>query len=261
MFSKTKVAIVFPQMVRLFGRFTVLFFAISLSVGIVNAADLTSGMVGYWPLDGDAKDSVGDNDGELVGGAGWVRDGRMNGAVELDGSTGYVEVPDFELITDTITVVVWLNGWKQADWAGIVTDRNDPPFWMGFRATQDTLSYVWNNNSPETYNWNGGPTIPQDEWAMAAVAIEPDKATAYIYTDADGLKQGVNKIDHIEQIVDNLNFGWDKGFNDRHVKGVIDEVIIYDRVLTKDDILQLATSGLSVTPAAKLTTTWGMIKQ
>ncbi|HID71313.1 MAG TPA: hypothetical protein EYP29_01030, partial [Thermoplasmata archaeon] len=100
---------------KLFGRFTVLVLILSLTTGIALAVDVTSGLVGYWPLDGDAKDSVGGNNGKKVGGAKWTNNGYLKGAVELDGSTGLVEVSGFKLTTDTITAVAWINGWKQTD--------------------------------------------------------------------------------------------------------------------------------------------------
>lgn len=250
-------------MERLFGRFIVLILVIGLTVGIANAVDVTSGLVGYWPLDGDAKDSVGGKDGKLVGGAKWTKNGYLKSAVELDGSSGYVEISGFTpLTTDTLTSMAWINGWRQSAWTGIVVSRNDPTtFWMGF-TDQDTLSYVWNNNSDQTWGWRQGPKIPQEKWAMVAVAIEPKKATAYIYSDAEGLKKAVNNIPHIKQTVaDNLKFGWDECCGtDRHFLGIIDEVMIYDRALNEDEILSLATSGLAVSSLGKLTTTWATIK-
>lgn len=243
----------------LFLIFTVLVLSLSLTASIVLAADLTAGLVGYWPLDGDAKDAIGGKDGKLVGGAKWVRDGHLKGAVEFDGSTGYVEVSGFKLTTDTITAVAWVNGWKQTDWTGIVVGRGGTPFWMGF-TDQDTVSYVWNNNSNQTWGWREGPKIPQNKWAMAAVAIEPKKATAYIYSNGK-LNQGVNAIAHIVQTVENLKFGWDECCGaGRHFLGIIDEVMIYDRALNEDDILQLAASGLAVNTVGKLAATWSSIK-
>lgn len=246
-------------MERLFFIFTVLVLALVLTVDIALAADLTSGLVGYWPLDGNAKDSVGGKDGKLVGGAKWAKNGHLKDAVEFDGSTGYVEISGFKLTTDTITAVAWINGWRQSAWTGIVVGRGATPFWMGF-TDQDTLSYVWNNNSDQTWGWRNGPKIPQEKWAMTAVAIEPKKATAYIYSDAK-LSFEVNGIAHIEQTVETLKFGWDECCGaERHFLGLIDEVMIYDRALSEDEILKLAQSGLAVNSADKLATTWATIK-
>ena len=157
-------------MERLFW-FTIMLLLFGLVMDIASVANVTSGLAGYWPLDGDASDKFGNTEGKLVSGADWVEDGRTNGAVELDGSSGYVEISGFELITDTMTFVAWINGWKQDNWAGIVSLRGgDHDSWMGF-TDQDTLSYVWNNDSDQTWGWEKSPKIPQNEWAMAALTI------------------------------------------------------------------------------------------
>lgn len=247
-------------MERLFFIFTVL--VLGLTVDTANAADITSGLVGYWPLDGNGADKVGKSKGELVGGAKWIKDGRVKGAVELDGTTGHVAVSGFTLTTKELTAVAWLKGWKEADWAGIMCSRADPmTFWVGF-TDANTLSYVWNNNAEATWGWRAGPKIPQDEWALVAITIDRDKAVSYIYTNANNLKSGVNKTPHVEQtIADNLKIGRDECCGDkRHIKGLIDEVMIYGRPLNGDEILRLATSGLAVSPLGKLTTTWSSIK-
>ena len=241
---------------------TILILTIGLGGWFADAADLSSGLVGHWPLDGNADDVVGKAKGELVGGAEWSDEGRVKGAVKLDGVTGHVKISGFKpLTTDALTALAWIKGWRQSAWCGIVVSRGTTPFWMGF-TDQDTLSYVWNNNSRQTWGWRNGPKIPQDEWALVAITIEPDKATAYVYTDSGGLKKGVNEIKHIEQTVaDNLKFGWDECCGpQRHFKGLIDEVMIFDRALDEDEILSLALKGLAVEPAEKLATTWGKLK-
>lgn len=237
---------------------------IGIVTGIVSAKSLTDGLVAYWPLDGDGTDKIGKSKGTLEGGAKWTKNGKVNGAVELDGTTGHVAISGFTLTTSELTAVAWLKGWKQDNWAGILCSRNDPTtFWVGF-TDQNTLSYVWNNNSEATWGWRKGPVIPQDEWAMVAVTIAKDQAVAYIYNDAKKkLESGVNKIQHVEQtIADNLKIGRDECCGDnRHVKGIIDEVMIYKRALSEDEILKLAVSGLSVASVGKLTTTWGSVKE
>jgi len=241
----------------------ILLLAFGLVVNMAHAKNLKDGLVGYWPLDGSGADKVGKSVGKLDGGANWTKAGRVNGAVELDGKTGCVAISGFTLTTTELTAVMWFKGWKQGDWSGIICSRNDPvTFWVGFTGA-DTLSYVWNNNAANTYSWVDGPKIPQDEWGMCAITIDKDKAVGYIYTDAKKLESGENKIPHMEQtIADNLKIGRDECCGDnRHVSGILDEVMIYNRPLAEDEILQLATNGLAVEFKDKLATQWGAIKQ
>jgi hypothetical protein len=215
-------------------------------------------LVNHWPLDGNASDVVGGFDGDEVGNPKWVP-GYIGQAAELDGAS-HINVPDFEMITNDITFVAWINGWKAADWAGIVGSRTPSACEMIF-GDNDTVHYVWNDNAGDTWGWADGPVIPENEWCLVALTVDPDKAVGYVYTESDGLDQGSNDIPHVEQTVGVLNIGWvDCCGGGRYFAGLIDEVMIYDRALTANDLLQLATSGLSVEPAGKLSTTWGSVK-
>lgn len=230
-----------------------------LTVGIANAADVKKDMVSYWPLDGNAKDIVGGFDGKEMGSPKWVQAHKGQG-VQLDG-VSHINAAKFELFTDVITFVAWINGWKMADWAGIVGSRTPTACEMIFGAN-DTVHYVWNNNAATTYDWAGAPQIPQDSWAMVALTVDPEKATAYVYTEDKGIKQSANKIPHVEQQIGNMNIGFvDCCGNVRYFKGIIDEVMIYKRALTEADLLQLAFNGLAVESSEKLATTWGDVKR
>lgn len=242
----------------------VLVIAISLCTMSVCAAKLSDGLYGYWPLDGNGKDESGNgHDAELTAGAKFVNDGWIGGAIEVDGEGGHAVVDSaFSLTTTEITVAARINGWKTIDWSGIVVGRSDPAsFWLGF-ADNNTLTYVWNNNNAATWGWKGAPAIPENKWALVAIAIEKEKATSYIYDRDNGkLDSAENEIEHIEQTVQNLKFGWDECCGDRYFAGIIDEVMIYERTLSADEIEKLATDGLPVESKDKLAITWGALKR
>ena len=130
----------------------VLFFSVS------TAADLRDGLINYWPLDGDATDSIGKHDGEVIGNPGWVQ-ARVGKGVELDGGSQKIHIPKYKFITETTTYAAWINGWKASDWAGIFGSRTPTATELIF-GDNDLLHYVWNNNSAETWRWDGGPEIP-----------------------------------------------------------------------------------------------------
>ena len=175
--------------------FLVLALAFSLSVISVTlvtnvfSAELTDGLVGYWPLDGNGKDESGNgHDAELAKGAKWSNDGWVNGAVEVDGGGGHVVVDNkFGLTTDAITAVARVNGWKTIDWSGIVVGRGTNAFWMGV-STTNTLTYVWNNNAEDTWGWAGAPEIPEDNKRLATVGL-PVEATGKLTSTWAAIKR------------------------------------------------------------------------
>jgi hypothetical protein len=228
------------------GLIRLISFAVVFSLGTSVAESADPNLVGWWRFDEGSGtttfDSSGNgNDGTLVGGATWAT-GHFGGGIELDGATGYVSIPDFWLTTETITFVIWLNGWKGGDWAALISSRGLFPACEMKFGDNDTLHYAWNNDSASTWDWDGGPVIPQDTWTMLAVTIDPNRATAYVYTDADGLSQGTNEIEHFEQTLGALQIGY--SYSSRYVQGIVDEAAVFNRPLTEEEILALV-SGIT----------------
>ena len=194
-------------------------------------------LVGLWRFNEGTGTTVYDlsgngNDGTLEGDPEWV-DTPKGGGIKLDGVDDHVYVPDFSLTTETITFIAMIEGWKTSDWAGIAVSRDDGDpggLWFG---DNDTLHYVWNDNSSATWGWADGPVIPQDEWVMVALTIETTQATTYVVTSSGEVRSAVNAIAHTSQEMGALTFGWDFGFDGRYFRGVIDEVRIYDNVLNE----------------------------
>src|ERR1035437_5566174 len=89
---------------------------ISATIVLTASADLTnctpppSGLVGWWPGEGNANDRVGTNNGTLRGGATFAA-GEVSQAFSFDGVTGSVMVPDAPALhfTNAMTVEAWVN--------------------------------------------------------------------------------------------------------------------------------------------------------
>ncbi len=217
-----------------------IYFALVLGLTMSAAEGADPSLVGWWRFEEGsgttAYDSSGNGlDGEVVGGATWT-EGRIGGGIELDGTSGHISIPDFELTTDSITFVIWLNGWKAGDWAPLISSRVVGQCEMIF-SDDDTLRYVWNDDSSDTWGWTDGPVIPEDTWTMLALTINPEQAVAYVYTDDGGLTQSTNAIAHIEETVGALQIGY--SFDNRYVRGILDEAAVFNRALTEQEIMGL----------------------
>ena len=179
----------------------------------------------------------------------YMDDPERGTVLSFDAYEEYVEVPSFDLTTDTVTFAAWINGHKNDNWAGIVMSRGTNATGIGYGAN-DTLHYTWNNNSGTTYNWVGAPVIPDDEWAFVAVAIEPGKASGYLWQDGT-LLSGENTIDHIVQTVDAVEISRDNCCGpSRFFIGLMDDVYIYDRALSDAEV-----AGMSVVTVADMSGT------
>jgi hypothetical protein len=213
-------------------------------------------MIGYWKLDEPndvtASDASGQNhNGSVMGDAAWrPGQGVRSGAIELDGTDDAIEINDLSFETNNATFTAWIKGQKAADWGGILFSRNWQPCGMHFGAN-NTLHYTWNNNSPQTYDWNGGPVIPDNTWAFVAIVISPDKTVAYVYDQNNGLKSAENPVPNIPQTVDQLKIGWDSQQDEnRRFKGLVDDVRVYNYALSQDEIKALTRIEGTPTPVA-----------
>jgi len=75
------------------------------------------------------------------------------------------------------------------------------------------------------------------------------------------LEMAENKIKHLEQSFLNFVFGKDDCCGERFYKGLLDEIMMFERTLNKAEIMQLATIDLNVEAKNKLATSWGTVKQ
>src|SRR5438874_5336587 len=69
----------------------------------------TSGLIGWWPGDGNASNMLGTNNGVLNGSATATAPGMVGSAFALDGTNGSVQIPNSPLLRPThLTVEAWV---------------------------------------------------------------------------------------------------------------------------------------------------------
>jgi arabinan endo-1,5-alpha-L-arabinosidase len=180
--------------------------------------------------------------GTILGTPQWVP-GKVGLALQFDGVTNAVRLPP-NVTTDTVTFVTWVKGDPMASWTGLLYAR-DPvqPVGINYRSSTRQLSYTWNNDSPTTFNWSGGPTVPSNEWALVALSIEPTRAVLYVVSTSTDMQAHTNAIPHGPQTLDTEFFlGHDVHSPTRRFRGLVDEVRIFDGALTAAHIQALYDS-------------------
>ncbi|MBK6405753.1 MAG: LamG domain-containing protein [Holophagales bacterium] len=137
------------------------------------------GMVAWWPGDGNASDIAGVHHGSVVGGVTYAA-GRVGQAFRLDGSTGWVQVPDSAAlsVTGQITIDAWIN---PAATGGRVVDKITAGGADGYLL--DT---------------NGGVVRPLDGSLGTTVAIPVNALSVRIGAASDGGSLFNGLIDEVE---------------------------------------------------------------
>jgi hypothetical protein len=239
-------------------KIPVYFIIISLYVfvALTFAQTYPAGMISYWKFDeGDgtaAYDSVGNNDGTIVGST-WTT-GQVGGALQFE-SNGYnhVTVPNHETLNPShITVEAWVYPTSYGYYRTMVTKRyyNEPGWYAPYSAYQlDPLSY--NTLRPGFYvailgihRINTTPadvTIDLGYWYHLVGTYDGDKTR--IYLNGEFIEEKDVPNDGIDLSSGPLYIGGVPNSNNMFF-GKIDEVAIYNRALTPEEIQQHYQNGL-----------------
>jgi fructan beta-fructosidase len=244
---------------------------------------VTKGLVAYWSFDastikGDnVKDTVGENDGVMKSGPKQVA-GKINGALQFDG-TNSVDVAGTDDLNfnkkEEFTAAAWI---KPASDEPVGSAAVAPPTAccgtvIGQRdALGWALRYDGRNAGAEYEfivcpNWQGDggfgaskKDIPKDTWHYITVMVSKDNPpNMFVYLDGELITEGTF-AGPITSTGPETDIG--KAADGAFV-GIIDEVAIYNRALTENEIKQNFQSirFFAVNSNEKLAICWGNIKK
>ena len=251
---------------------------------------VTDGLVSYWTFDqkdiagGTVKDVWGENDGKIVGDP-KVVDGQVGEALEFDGSDDYVNLTnlgDFGEKVGASTFEAWVKTSFKKDWTTLfkVLDQGCNMAWAidvnrsakaGFPFAEDIVHYYVRQKSAAGCNAIAVEIefpLSDGKWHHIVFGIvDPGKSEVSIYMDGEPqeiIVGDAKKLDTFIPFVEPVYIGAanNRGNVERHFPGLIDEVRIYDRPLTADEVTRNFKSkiGLSVQAAEKLPIVWGKLK-
>ncbi|MHC4912977.1 MAG: LamG domain-containing protein [Planctomycetota bacterium] len=195
------------------------------------------------------------------------------GSFTFDAFDDYVNLPAFNLDSNTVTISAWVKRLDQPleMYAGFVFcffDPNDPcdpnapgtgaglglgsGGTYGFRdwapwEINYELCYFWEadlSGLPISWTWDfhTGLVVPPEEWIMATLVVEPTKASVYMY---DGeLQVATNYATHYAALFNGpTHIGEQMQHPNRYFGGNIDDVRIYSYSLSPAEVLYMGLQG------------------
>jgi photosystem II stability/assembly factor-like uncharacterized protein len=138
------------------------------------------------------------------------------------------------LNSNTVTMSAWIkmNG-PQANWAGVLFFRGGSSCsGINFRDNAGQIGYHWDGDK---WGWDGGPIVNENEWAHVALVVTPNSATIYL----NGVGYTNNDNHNVEAFDSPLTVGRDPYGSSRTFTGLVDEVCIYNRALSQNEIREL----------------------
>jgi len=221
---------------------------------------VTDGLIGFWTLDEDTidgntvRDVWGENHGE-IGGNPKIVEGKINEALEFDGENDYVQLPNMGN-TETVTIEVWGKAFSFPQYAGLVSAPTSDPGMIHFKVRSNGAVSV---DKRDNANSLDSQAVVQDEWFHALYTCDTNKDELKLYVNGELIGTDISGATPVD--LTGLMIGREK--SDRYFHGVLDEVRIYKRVLSEDEVVQnynVESNSIAVNTLGKLTITWASIK-
>jgi hypothetical protein len=213
-------------------------------------------LVGWWKFDETSGTTAADsshngNDGAIRGNPVWMPSGgKMGGALSFDGNGDYVDCGNGPTLTiqSGITMACWIRVASfTLNWATIISKGDTAgSYRMGRGESTFSLHMGIAGVSTTGDPWfDATKKVNDDQWHHVAGIYDGTRMTIYIDGIADAYKEATGLISASTL---NLYIGENSETTGRYWSGLIDDVRLYNRGLTPDE-LSLVIKGFSPTVA------------
>jgi hypothetical protein len=202
--------------------------------------DPLEGIISFWKFeDGEgttANDSANGNNATVYG-ATWTGNGRVGDALSFDGHNDYVRVSspsglDFDM-SNAITIEAWFQLAGHYDFDGIVSINEVGC--CAYRIMVTTDLHPFYNPGSHTDVTIGSFTFGLERWYHYAIVIQAG-ANAVVYVDGHEIYSSALGVPSILPPGNDIFIGTGEEPGVHPTQGIIDEVAIYDRALSSDEI-------------------------
>lgn len=216
----------------------------SINFGSTINPSLNNGLVGYWKMDENTGGTTADATGN--GGTGTLTNntwatGIFGSATSFTG-TGSVSIPNSTPLTPNyITVSMWIKPTSFANSYNALWGKETigSPYGsaMLVRSTGKMAVYVRDNAATDYhYDNTGSHTLTAGNWYNVAFTYDGNRVIGYVNGEVDGT---VTTAGNPLAVVSAATLLADSIYASRKFSGSIDEVRIYNRALTQNEITQL----------------------
>ena len=156
--------------------------------------------------------------------------------VQLYGNnnSSYVAVPRLNINTNAMTITAWVKPTGiQPEYSAVFMFNGDDAAGFNFRESSNTLGYHWPNGA---WWWDSNLTVPSGEWSHVAMVVEPTGITLYVNGIGQKHNFSVSPIDFNQAT---SYIGRYRDWGDRHMKGAVDELCVWNKSLTQNEIRDL----------------------
>lgn len=213
--------------------------AINNSGRIANNSLPTSGLAAYYDFQEGSGATLADKSGNgyigTINGATWNYNssGKMGIGINFDGQTGFVDLGagnGLNFVGKNYSILAWVNpGIQGSSWPAIYIDG----FWrisFGLKAGSPSVLENWIDNGNSYY---GSTPLVANSWSHVAMVSNGVNRLFYVNGADAGSAGYVSPTSHQTSMIGG---GSNNGAHGDYFNGTIDEMLIYNRSLTSQEI-------------------------
>ena len=213
------------------------YISISAVCGIVQAD-----LVGHWRFDGNLEDSTGEAHGIFNGGSPLYVAGSIGQGIEFDGVSQFVHLPSANPSAYTITL--WVRPGRTDAASVIVRTSGSGPttHWshqLRINPEGAFHHYLWVGSERHVA---GTTLVEVDAWYHVAIAAAND-GPMHLYVNAEEDAASTDVAGTLWGEGDRYYVGSNSGHGMGWFQGVVDDVQIYDSILTAEEVDRIAASS------------------
>jgi len=215
-------------------------FSFVLVLGLLGSA--SAEIVGHWRFDGNLDDSIGGSQGTFSDGSPTYVKGRIGQGIEFDGVSQFVNLPSENPSAYTITL--WVRP-ARTDAASVIvrtSSSGQTTHWSHqLRINPEGVfqHYLWVGSER---NVIGTTLVEADQWYHVAIAAASD-GTMHLYVNGDEDAPSIDVAGTLWGDGDRYYVGSNSGHGMGWFQGIVDDVQIYDNILTAEEIARIAAAS------------------
>ncbi len=197
-----------------------------------NEVNKSSGLISWWKLDGDAKDSVGENDGTSYGGVDLnYNDAIRKKVASFDGSDDYIAAQGYPISSElTMSLWVYFNS-LTADYQAPLNSNPNEEWRIGITPAPSGNLFFDAGSHDDIYT---SSAVSAGAWHHLAITSQNSGANYNYKAYIDGEEMISGVIANNIQPVNSIYLGSRGG--QKPTNGLIDDAMIFNRSLSAEEI-------------------------
>ena len=226
-----------------------LFMILFLSSVPVLSQNVTEGLTGYWPLNGNLSDLSGnDRNGTGYGDLSYTPDrfNHENSALTFDNQDEYFAIPDDEglnFYNHSFTLSLWFNSTIYQYWQTLFASSYSTYGFGLFFHDNKVYFYSYIDGNTSTVETLYSQNLEINNWYHVVITRNANNGETHLFINSVMYDSFIATGTLGSQDPSYYSIG---GYNTNNLNGSIDDILVYDRVLSQEEI-QLLYNNYSLT--------------